>query len=33
LIYIPMAGYKNSMNLSHALAAAAFYIVSQREKK
>lgn len=33
LIYIPMTGYKNSMNLSHALAAAAFYIISQREKK
>ena len=30
LVHIPMWGYKNSMNLSHALAAAAFYINSQR---
>lgn len=33
LVYIPMAGYKNSMNLSHALAAAACYIITPREKK
>lgn len=28
-VYIPMLGYKNSMNLSHALTAAAFYISMQ----
>jgi tRNA(Leu) C34 or U34 (ribose-2'-O)-methylase TrmL len=31
LVHIPMAGYKNSMNLSHALAAAAFYINENME--
>ena len=30
LVHIPMSGYKKSMNLSHALAAAAFYIHSHR---
>jgi tRNA G18 (ribose-2'-O)-methylase SpoU len=30
LVHIPMWGYKNSMNLSHALAAAAFFINSHR---
>jgi tRNA G18 (ribose-2'-O)-methylase SpoU len=32
-IYIPMSGYKHSMNLSHALAVAAFYIVSHTKSE